>query len=65
MKKTLLTLTTIITLTATGISAYVATLPDPTEAQTNLANTANAIMITGATAIFDLIDNENKDSADS
>jgi hypothetical protein len=65
MKKTLLTLTTAITTIATGTSFYIGILPNPTETQTNLANTTNTIMIAGATAIFGLLDDRDRDNKDS
>ena len=58
MKKKLLILTIAITTAAAGTSLYIASLPEPTEVQTNLANTANTIAITGATAIFGLLDDD-------
>jgi hypothetical protein len=37
MKQPLLALATIITISAAGTSGYIATLPNPTDTQTNLA----------------------------
>ncbi len=59
MKKQLLTLAALITTTAVGISLYLATLPNPTDVQKELSNTTNAIAISGATAIFGLLDNKD------
>lgn len=61
MKKTLLTLATVITTTSAGTSLYFASIPNPTDIQTNLASTANTIAIAGATAIFGLLNDEDKD----
>jgi hypothetical protein len=67
-KKTLLTLATVITTSAAGTSLYLATLPNPTDVQKELRNTANEIAIAGTTAIFGLLDDKeesdesNKDS---
>jgi hypothetical protein len=65
MKKKLLTLTTVITTTAAGISLYIATLPNPSDAQINLANTTNTITIAGATAIFGLLDDHDDQGQDN
>lgn len=62
MKKQLLTLATLITTTAAGTSLYLATLPNPTDIQKDLSNTTNAIALTGATAIFGSLDNEDEDN---
>ncbi len=64
MKKTLLPLTTAITIGAISISGYITTLPNLTEAQTNLANTANSIAIGGATALFGLLNEDEDDQND-
>jgi ABC-type phosphate transport system substrate-binding protein len=64
MKKTLLTLATIITTTAAATSIYMSTLPTPTDTQRELSNTANTITIAGATTIFGLL-NDNEDDQDS
>ncbi|MBD2001040.1 hypothetical protein H6G00_31340 [Leptolyngbya sp. FACHB-541] len=63
MKKQLLTLATVITATATGISLSLATLPNPTDIQKQLSNTANMIAIGGTTAIFGLLDDEDEDNS--
>jgi hypothetical protein len=60
MKKKLLTLATVITTTAAGTSLYLATLPNPTDVQKQLSNTTNTIAIAGTTAIFGLLDDEDK-----
>lgn len=62
MKKTLLTLATLITTSAAGTSLYLATLPNPTDIQKQLSNTTNAIVIAGATAIFGLLNDQGKES---
>jgi ABC-type phosphate transport system substrate-binding protein len=62
MKKTLLTLATVITTTATGTSFYLAALPNPTDTQKQLSSTTNTIVIAGATAIFGLLDDDDEDS---
>lgn len=64
MKTMLFALTTSITITAAGTSFYIFTLSTPTEAQTNLANTANTIAIAGATALFGLLDDGDKGDRD-
>jgi len=63
MKKTLLTLTTLITTTAVGTSLYLGTLPNPTDIQKQLSNTTNAIVIAGTTAIFGLLNDEDEDNS--
>jgi hypothetical protein len=63
MKKTLLTLATVITTSAAGTSLYLATLPNPTDIQKDLSNTANGIAIAGATAIFGLLNDEDEDNS--
>ena len=63
MKKSLLTLATVITATAAGTSLSFATLPNPTDVQKQLSNTANAIAIAGTTAIFGLLDDEDGDNS--
>jgi hypothetical protein len=65
MKKTLLTLATVITTSAVSTSVYLATLANPTDIQKQLSNTTNAIAIAGATAIFGLLEDRDKDSKDS
>ncbi|HEY9876825.1 MAG TPA: hypothetical protein V6D29_00155 [Leptolyngbyaceae cyanobacterium] len=60
MKKQLLTLATVITATAAGTSLYLATLSNPTDIQKQLSNTTNGIAIAGTTAIFGLLDDEDK-----
>jgi hypothetical protein len=60
MKKMLLTLATIITTSAASISLSIANLPHPTETQKQLETTANTIAIAGATAIFGMLDDEDK-----
>lgn len=65
MKKMLLPLATVITTAAAGVSLYIVSLPKPTEAQTNLANTTNAIAITGTAAIFGLLDDDQDDPSTS
>lgn len=69
MKKSLLTLASIITVAAACNSLYTVNLPNPTEAQTNLGNMTNTIVVAGATAIFGLIDDQEdkqgKDKEDS
>jgi hypothetical protein len=62
MKKPLLTLATAITASAAGTSLYLATLPNPTDIQKDLSNTANTIAIAGATAIFGLLDDGDGDN---
>jgi hypothetical protein len=64
MKKTLLTIATIITTSAAIISLAVANLPNPTEMQKQLGNTANSVAIAGATAIFATLDDQDKDEQD-
>lgn len=64
MKKTLLTLATVITTAAAGTSFYLATQPQPTDTQRQLSSTANTITIAGATAIFGLL-NDDDDSKDA
>lgn len=63
MKRTLLTLATIITTTAAGTSFYLATLPNPTDIQKQLSNTTNGIAIAGTTAIFGLLNDEDEDNS--
>ena len=63
MKKSLLTLATVITATAAGTSLSFATLPNPTDVQKQLSNTANSIEIAGTTAIFGLLDDEDGDNS--
>lgn len=41
MKKTLLTLATVITTAAAGTSLYLATLPNPTDIQKQLSNVSS------------------------
>lgn len=68
MKKTLLALTTITTAAAASIGFYVASLPNPTEMQRQLGNTANTVTIAGATALFGMLDeqdNQDKDDENS
>lgn len=65
MKKSLLRVATAITTTAVGTSLYLATLPNPTDIQKQLSNTANTIAIAGATSIFGLLDDEDEDSKDA
>jgi hypothetical protein len=60
MKRTLLTLAAAITASAASISLSVANLPHPTEMQKQLGNTANTVAIAGATAIFGMLDDEDK-----
>jgi hypothetical protein len=62
MKKQLLTLATLMTTAAAGTSLYLATLPNPTDIQKDLSNTANVIVITGSAAIFRLLDDEDEDN---
>jgi len=64
MKKQLFTLATVITAAAAGTSLYLATLPNPTDIQKDLSNTANAIAIAGTTAIFGLLDDDEDNSTD-
>ena len=61
MKKTLLTIATIITASAASISLSIANLPHATEMQKQLANTTNTIAIAGATAIFGMLDDQDKE----
>ena len=65
VQKMLLTFTSVITATAVGASFYIVSLPEPTEAQTNLANTTNAIAIAGTTALFSLLDDDQNNSSKS
>lgn len=65
MKRTLLTLATVITVAAAGTSFYVATQPQPTDTQKELSSTANTITIAGATAIFSLLNDDDEDSKDA
>ncbi|MEA5469219.1 hypothetical protein [Spirulina sp. 06S082] len=58
MKTNLRNLVTSITAIAATVSITIALHPNPTEVQTNLANTTNAIAIGGATALFSLPDDE-------
>lgn len=51
MKKSLLSLATVITTSSVGISLYLATLPNPTDVQKQLSNTANTIAIAGGTTM--------------
>ncbi len=62
MKKSLLTLTTVITATAAGTSLYLATLTNPTDMQIQLSNTANTIAIAGTTALFGILDDYDSDT---
>ncbi len=64
MNKALLAIASTITAIAAGSSFYLSTLPNPTQAQTNLANTANTIAIGGATAIFGLLNEDEDDQND-
>ncbi len=63
MKKTLLTLATVITTSAVGTSLYLATLSNPPDIQKQLSNTTNTIAIAGATAIFGLLNDEDRDNS--
>jgi hypothetical protein len=63
MKKQLLTLATVITATAAGISLYLATLSNPTDIQKQLSNTTNTKVSIGTTAIFGLLDDEDEDNS--
>lgn len=65
MKKNLFTLATVITTTAAGTSFYLATLSKPTDIQKQLSTTTNTITIAGATAIFGLLNDQEKDSKNS
>lgn len=63
MKKSLLILTTSLTLLAGGTSFHLATLPTPTDAQKDLSNTANKIFVAGTTALFRRRDNDDEQNA--
>jgi hypothetical protein len=63
MKKSLLILTTSLTLLAGGTSFHLATLPTPTDAQKNLSTTTNAIALAGTAALFGLLDNDDEQNA--
>jgi hypothetical protein len=63
MKKSLLTLATVITATAAGTNLYLATLLNPTDVQKQLSNTTTAIVTAGTTAIFGLLDDEDGDNS--
>lgn len=65
MKKTRLTVATIITTTAVSTSLYLATLPNPTDTQKQLSSTTNTIALAGATTIFGLLDDDDQDSKDA
>lgn len=63
MKRTLLSLATVITASAAGTSLYLGTLSNPTDIQKQLSNTMNPIAIAGATAIFGLLNDEDEDNS--
>jgi hypothetical protein len=60
VKNKLINLATIITTAAAGTSIYLATLPNPTDIQKQLSSNSIQIMMFGATAIFGLLDEEDK-----
>ncbi|MBL1177182.1 hypothetical protein [Pantanalinema sp. GBBB05] len=62
-KKTLLTLTTVITTSAAGISLYLGNLSNPTDIQKQLSSTMNAIAIAGTAAIFGLLNDGDEDNS--
>ena len=64
MKRTLLALATIITTFAASISLSVANIPNPTEMQKQLANTTNTVAIAGTAAIFEMLDDQDRDERD-
>ena len=59
MKYPLIVLSTTVTALAAGTSFYLATLPSLTEVQTDLVSTANLVTVTGTTAIFHLLDDDD------
>ena len=64
MKKSLLTLATLITAAAASISLALATVANPTDIQKQLSNTANTIAIAGTTALFGLLDDNDDDKTE-
>ena len=62
MKKSLLTLATLITAAAASLSLALSTLPNPTDIQKQLSNTANTIAIAGTTALFGLLDDDDNNN---
>lgn len=60
MKKSLLNFAAAVTSTAIAVSIYLASLENPTEIQTQLSTTTNAIAIAGTTAIFGLLDDDKE-----
>ncbi len=60
MKKSLLHFAVSVTSTAIAASFYLASLENPTDAQKQLSTTTNAIAIAGTTAIFGLLDDDDK-----
>lgn len=64
MKTILISFTTAITFVAIASSVYLAGLENPTDIQTQLSTTTNAIAVAGTTAVFGLLDHEidDKDS---
>jgi hypothetical protein len=62
MKKSLLTFTVAVTSTAITASFYLAGLENPSDIQKQLSTTTNAISIAGTTAIFGLLDDDDKNS---
>jgi hypothetical protein len=63
MKSPLLALATSLTLGAMATAGYLASLPHPTELQKNLANTSNAIALTGTAALFGLLNDDDEKSS--
>jgi hypothetical protein len=45
-------------------SLYLTTIPNPTDIQKQLSNTATSITIAGTTAIFGLLDDDDKNNRD-
>jgi hypothetical protein len=60
MKTTLITLAASLTIASGSLSYHLSTLPRLTSAQTNLITVLNGITIAGSTAIFGLLDDEEK-----
>lgn len=53
MRKTFYAITIAITISATGVTTYIATLSNPTEAQIALANATARIATTGANTLIE------------
>ncbi len=63
MKKSLLILTTGLTLLAGGTSFYLATLPTPTNAQKDLSMITKEIAAAGTAALFGLLKDDDEQNA--